>query len=100
MRLMNADRGPSKCGRCARPPGACRKEEGRMKPIPVVGCGGKPPRAPRPQRAAIAGAWGRAKSRPRKGAVEWGNVRLCSLMVAYVRFIGEKCLRACADSFL
>ena len=33
-------------------------------------------------------------------AMEWGNVRLCSLMFAYVRFIGEKCLSTCADSFL
>src|SRR6266852_1311706 len=27
-------------------------------------------------------------------ALEWGNIRLCSLMFAYVRFLGEKCLRA------
>src|SRR5712692_2675131 len=26
-------------------------------------------------------------------AAEWGNVRLCSLVFAYVRFIGEKCSR-------
>src|SRR6266853_5586153 len=49
---------------------------------PNAECGmrntGKPPRAPRPQRAAIAGARGRAKSRPRRG-------RSNGKMFAYVR---------------
>src|SRR6266571_2842919 len=31
---------------------------------------------------------------------EANNLRLCSLMFAYVRLVGEKCLRTCADSFL
>ncbi len=34
------------------------------------------------------------KARPVSGVVEWGNLRVCSRMVAYVRLMGEKMLRA------
>src|SRR6266567_5930847 len=37
------------------------------------------------------------KARAVSGVVEWGNVRLCSLMFAYVRLIGGKMLRPTLD---
>src|SRR6266852_1116673 len=60
---MSADRGPCKCGRCARPPQKPKR-------------GGGQPKLMHPERA-----------------MEWKNVRLCSLMFAYVRLTGKKMLR-------
>ena len=55
--------------------GACRKEEGTM------------------QNEAAVAAEASARWLSAFLALEWGNIRLCSLMFAYVRFLGEKCLR-------
>ncbi len=61
---------------CRTATGACRKEEGTM------------------QNEAAVAAEASARWLSAFLAVEWGNIRLCSLMFAYVRLLGEKCLRA------
>src|SRR6266478_1344302 len=43
------------------------------------------------------GGPGRGEVASEKRAAKWENVRLYSLMFAYVRFIGEKCLRPAFD---
>ena len=47
----------------------------------------------RPQPGAARGHYGEPKLMNSERAVEWGNVRLCSLMFAYVRLIREKLSR-------
>src|SRR3989442_3389527 len=61
-----------------RPTGACRKEAGTM------------------QNEAAVAAEASARCLSAFLAVEWGNIRLCSLMFAYVRFFGKKMFEGAA----
>src|SRR6266849_10484922 len=69
---MNADRGPSKCG----------MRNGELLPPSSRRCA--LPQHP-PGEGAARGHVGQPKLIRAVGAVEWKNVRLCSLMFAYVR---------------
>src|SRR6266446_580612 len=97
---------PCKCGRGGRPLGAWRKEACRV----LARRGARPGCELGRVRAASAGlqfsreschschschfkpliSYMTKSARPVSGMVEWGNLRLNSLMFAYVRLIGEK----------